>query len=315
MIVWKYILKRIEILSEYDFRDSENAINFEVTENYDNLENYLKEKHNISSRLIKRVVRERMLFLNEEKVRRYVPIKKGDKITLLMTDEETETLPDSDIELNIIYEDDDLLAINKEPDTVVHTTRRHPLGTVANGVADYFIKNGIKKTERFINRLDKNTSGVLLVGKNAFSHQQVSDQFKNDEVIKYYLAIVDGIVEKDCGTIDLPIEREEEESVKRIVRADGKRAVTHYEVVKRYKNASLLKVRLETGRTHQIRVHLEYVGHPIIGDSLYFKESELIDRQALHSYSLEITQPRSRKKLLLTAELPEDMKRLIKLVK
>ncbi len=298
-------------MEEFDFRDSENAISFIVKEDYDNLENYLKEKHNISSRLIKRVVRERMLFLNEKKVRRYVPVSKGDKISLLMTDEDTDTLPDSGVDLDIIYEDLDLIAINKKPNTVVHNTRRHPLGTVANGVADYFIKTGIKKTERFINRLDKNTSGVLLVGKNAFSHQQISDQFKNDEVVKHYMAVVDGIVEKDFDTIDLPIERENEDSVKRIVREDGKNAVTHYEVVERYKNASLLKVRLETGRTHQIRVHLKYIGYPIIGDSLYFEESELIDRQALHSYSLEIVQPRNKEKIVLTAELPGDMKRLL----
>lgn len=301
-------------MKEYDFIDSESIISFYVDRDSDNLEVFLKGRYNVSSRLIRRLVREKLIFLNRERVRRNVSIRKGDIITLVMEDEEDSNLPDSDVELDIIYEDFDLLVLNKQPFTVVHMTKGHPIGTIANGVSDYFLKNNIKKSVRFINRLDRETSGVLLIGKNAFSHQQVSHQFKNNTVKKYYIAIVEGIVKDDFGTIDKPIERESEDSMLREVNPEGKRAITHYEVIKRYKEATLLKVRLETGRTHQIRVHLKYMGHPIIGDSLYNKESSLISRQALHSYSMEIYQPRREKRLYLVADLPKDIKRLIEVL-
>lgn len=295
-----------------DFRDSESVISFEVKKDADNLEHFLKSEHDISSRLIRKLVRERMIFLNREKVRRNVSVKSGDVITLIMPDEEDNNLPQEEVALDIVYEDMDLVVLNKQPFTVVHTTKGHPIGTLANGLSYYFLVNGIKKSIRFINRLDRDTSGILLVGKNSFSHQQISSQFKNDTVEKTYLTIVDGLVESDSGTIDAPIEREDgEDSIIRIVRPDGKRSVTHYEVVERYKSSTLLKVRLETGRTHQIRVHLKHIGHPIIGDSLYFEESEHIDRQALHSYSMCINLPRTNERIELTAPMPEDMKNLI----
>ncbi|MDO5707075.1 MAG: RluA family pseudouridine synthase [Andreesenia angusta] len=300
-------------MMDYNFTDDENTVSFKVNEDYENLEKYLKKEYEISSRMIKRMVREKSIYLNGKKVKRNVEIKKGDIITLLMQEEQDETLPDPDVKLDIVYEDNDLLVLNKQPFRVVHTTRNHQMGTIANGVVDYFIREGIKKRVRFINRLDRDTSGILLIGKNSFAHQQISKQFEADTVVKNYMTLVKGVVLKDSDTIDLPIEREDEEnSIIRIVRADGKRAITHYQVIKRFKNASLLKVRLETGRTHQIRVHLKYIGHPIIGDSLYYKESPFIKRQALHSYSMEIDRPRTKERILLEAELPKDMKELIK---
>lgn len=303
-------------MEDSKFQDSESCVSFKVKRDCDKLENYLKEDYGVSSRMIKRMVRDKSIYLNQEKVRRNVKVRKGDIIHLIMGDEEENSLPDPEVNLNIVYEDMDLLVLNKQPYTVVHTTRNHQMGTIANGVADYFITKDIKKRVRFINRLDRDTSGILLIGKNSFSHQQVSDQFKNDTVTKKYMTLVDGVVKADKGTIDAPIEREDaEESIIRVVRPDGKRAVTHFEVAERYKNATLLKVRLETGRTHQIRVHLKYMGHPIIGDELYFEKSPYIDRQALHSYYMEIEQPRTREKLMLEAELPEDMKNLIEVLK
>jgi 23S rRNA pseudouridine1911/1915/1917 synthase len=304
-----------EQMEQNKFKENENTVSFKVESDADNLEHFLKREYDVSSRLIKKMVRERSIFLNGDKVKRNVNVKKGDVITLVMEDEEDNNLPQPDIELDIIYEDIDLIALNKKPFTVVHTTKGHPIGTIANGLSYYFMENGIKKKIRFINRLDRDTSGVLLVGKNSFAHQQIAKQFKDNSVEKTYMTVVDGVVEKDSDTIDLPIERECEDSILRVVREDGKKAVTHYEVVERYKSATLLKVKLETGRTHQIRVHLKHIGHPIIGDSLYFKESELIDRQALHSYAMKIKLPRDKKQVELVASLPFDMINLIEKLK
>jgi 23S rRNA pseudouridine1911/1915/1917 synthase len=304
-----------EELKEGIFGESESVVSFDVKTDADNLEQFLKREYDVSSRLIKKMVREKSIFLNGEKVRRNVSIKRGDIITLVMEEEQDNNLPDPEIELDIIYEDIDLIVLNKKPYTVVHTTQGHPIGTIANGISYYFMEKGIKKKVRFINRLDRDTSGVLLIGKNSFAHQQVSKQFKDNTVEKTYLTVVDGIVEKDRDTIDLPIEREDEDSIIRVVRPDGKRAITHYEVVERYKNATLLKVILETGRTHQIRVHLKHIGHPIIGDSLYFEENGDIDRQALHSYGMKIKLPRNKKEIELKAELPYDIVELIEKLK
>lgn len=304
-----------EELKESRFSESESVVSFKVDIDADNLEQFLKREYDVSSRLIKKMVREKSIFLNGEKVRRNVNVKKGDTITLVMEDEQDNNLPEPDIELDIIYEDIDLIVLNKKPYTVVHTTQGHPMGTLANGLSYYFLENNLKKKIRFINRLDRDTSGVLLVGKNSFAHQQISNQFKDNSVEKTYLTVVDGVVENDRDTIDLPIEREGEDSIIRVVREDGKRAVTHYEVVERYKNATLLRVRLETGRTHQIRVHLKHIGHPIIGDSLYFEESPYIERQALHSYSMKIKLPRNKNEIELKAELPYDIADLIEKLK
>lgn len=302
-------------MKQIEFVESESMVSFKVEADSDNLEQFLKREYDVSSRLIKKMVRERSIFLNGEKVRRNVNVVKGDVISLFMQDEEDNNLPEPEMELDIIYEDIDLVVLNKKPFTVVHTTQGHPMGTLANGLAYYFLENNIKKKIRFINRLDRDTSGVLLVGKNSFAHQQISKQFKDNTVEKTYLTVVDGVVEADKATIDLPIERESEDSIMRVVRADGKRAVTHYQVVERYKNATLLKVRLETGRTHQIRVHLKHIGHPIIGDSLYFKESTDIDRQALHSHTMKIKLPRNKSEVELKAELPYDILNLIEKLK
>lgn len=303
-------------MEENRFKDSEDCISFKVTEKTKNLESYLKRVHNISSRLIRKAVKDRNLYLNYQKVKRNKSVDVGDIISIILGDEEDNNLPQADVEVDIIYEDLDFLAINKQPYAVVHATKSHYMGTIANGIAYYFMEKDIRKKVRFINRLDRDTSGVLLIGKNSFGHQQISEQLSQKSIKKTYMTLVDGIVEVDSDTIDAPIEREDGEDSKiRIVRSDGKRAITHYEVVERYKDATLLKVVLETGRTHQIRVHLKHIGHPIIGDTLYFEESPYIGRQALHAYSVNIVKPRDGQEVVIRAELPQDMLNLIEKLK
>ncbi len=298
------------------YEESESLVTFKVKTDEEKIETTLKTEFSVSSRLFCKLIKNRSLFLNGENAHRKDKAKIGDIITIILPDEEDTNVKQDDIPFEIIYEDFDLVLINKQPNIVVHPTKNHPYGTILNGMSYYFEQNDIKKKVRFVNRLDRDTSGVLVLAKNSFGHQQMSKQFIEDTVEKGYMAVVDGIVEDDEGVIDAPIEREDDEdSIIRVVREDGKESITRYKVVERYKNTTLLSLKLETGRTHQIRVHLKHIGHPIVGDPLYNKEIELISRQALHSYYLKFNSVRSGEPIEIRAELPEDIKRVIEVAK
>ena len=195
---------------------------------------------------------------------------------------------------------------------VVHPTKSHYDKTIANGIS-YYIDNQKENVKiRFVNRLDMNTSGLVIVAKNAYAHHTLSTAMSENKVEKKYITVVDGIIKENEGTIDEPIYRPTEDSIKRIIDERGQSSVTHYKVIERLENATVLEVSLETGRTHQIRVHMAHIGHGIIGDELYgYVDEELINRQALHAYKLEFEQPRTKEKLKFKADIPEDMKELI----
>jgi 23S rRNA pseudouridine1911/1915/1917 synthase len=212
-----------------------------------------------------------------------------------------------DIPIDIIYEDEGLLIVNKQPHMVVHPTRSHQDNTLANGVAYYFKNKGIKRKVRFVNRLDMNTSGIVIIAKNPYVHNQLAEQMKENSVEKYYYAIVEGVLRGE-GTINEPIVRLREEDIVRVVHPSGKESITHYRAEKTFNNMTLVKLKLITGRTHQVRVHMKHIGHPIVGDTLYGKESTLIDRQALHCYEMKFINPLSGEDLRVTCPLPEDMK-------
>ena len=290
-------------------KNLEKNIIFKVEEDGKTLEDFLLEQ-DISSRLFRRVYKSKNIFVNGILKNKNEILNIDDIVSIIIEDEIDNTLPQN-IPLDIIYEDMDILALNKPPFIVVHPTKSHQENTLSNGIAYYFKENNIKRKIRLVNRLDMNTSGILLVAKSSFAHQQMALQFENNEVEKRYMAVVDGVVEKDSGIIDLPIGREEEKSIKKIVTSNGKEAITKYKVIERYNNKTLLDVELVTGRSHQIRVHLNHIGHPIIGDTLYFEPSEHINRQALHAYYLKIKQPRTHKEIELKAKLPNDIEKLI----
>ncbi|MDI3310234.1 MAG: RluA family pseudouridine synthase [Thermoanaerobacterium sp.] len=231
----------------------------------------------------------------------------GDIVELFLDDENTSVSPEK-MDLHICYEDDDILVVNKDAGIVVHPTAGHPDGTLANGVAWYYEKNNINAPIRPVNRLDRDTSGLIIFAKNPFmqNYLQIVCPMK-----KLYIAIVQGDLE-DRGTIDLPIKRKPGSTIERMVDDDGDTAVTDFYVLKRGEELSLVKLELKTGRTHQIRVHLSHIGHPIIGDTLYGSDTSYIKRQALHAYRLTFRQPFIGKCISIYSPIPEDMKAVLK---
>lgn len=295
-----------------------NKLTYVVGENITEvkLRDYLKFTENLSSRFIKSSGISGKISVNNKVAKLNHRINSNDKIEIDMKKEEHQNIEPEKMDLQVVYEDVDIIVINKRPGMVVHPTRGYPFGTLANGVLYYFKEKGEKCIVRLVSRLDMDTSGLIIIAKNQFSHMALARDMQDKDLHaktfeKSYMAIVHGNMKEKLGTINLPIGKPEEESIKREVCENGQRSVTHYEVMESFRNADLVKVTLETGRTHQIRVHLSHIGHPIYGDSLYgTSESQYIDRQALHAYKLIIPHPRTGEELILMTELPEDMKEL-----
>ena len=284
------------------------------------LREYLKREMGISTRLIRSASIQKRIFINNEVVKMNRAIKNGEIIKIDLEKEESQNIAPEKIDIDIVYEDEDILVVNKKPFMVVHPTKTYQSGTLANGVINYFMESNQNCIVRLVSRLDMNTSGLIIIAKNQFSHGMLSKAMSENKVEKRYLAIVHGIFKEKQGTIDKPIYRPEgiENGTRRVVDERGQRSITHYKVVEEFSDSSLVECKLETGRTHQIRVHLSYLGHPIYGDVLYGdgdNEGDLIERQALHAYGLDFKSPRTEKELSLRADLPDDMKELMKKLK
>lgn len=235
-------------------------------------------------------------------------VEKGDLIEACFPEEKNDYMPQK-IDLTIHYEDDDLLVVEKPYDMVVHPTKTHYNDTMLNGILYYFKENNIHSKVRFVNRLDRYTSGVLLVAKNKFAHSFMSKNNGLWEMDKEYIAVVQGQMSGE-GTIKGKIALAED-GIKREVRSDGQEAITHYRVIASSEKASLLSIQLETGRTHQIRVHMSHLGHPLLGDELYGGDTSAIARQALHATKLGFFSPRKEKKQEIKIMLPDDIRELI----
>lgn len=272
----------------------------------------LKKRMGFSSRLLTNMKRGGTVTRNGVEVRLFADVIEGDLIQAVLPEERSNFIPE-DIPIEAVYEDDDMLIINKQPWVVVHPTKGHPTGTITNGLMKRMEDRGEHFKVRFVNRLDRDTSGLLIVAKNSHCQDTLTKQMKSDDVEKRYYAVVHGVVEKDAGTIDLPIDRADPDDVRRCVIETGYPSVTHYKVVERFAAGfTMVELRLETGRTHQIRVHMSHVGHPLVGDSLYGQEEpELIERQALHSYYLRFRHPVSEEEREVKAGLPQDIKDLV----
>lgn len=297
-------------MSKFDYIVTEDDVKNELQ-----IKALLRFNFKLSSRLNKKIKRENLILLNGKSVKTYLLPAAGDILSISMPEEISDFIPEA-IPIEIVYEDDDLLVINKQSGIVVHPTKGHPSHTIANGVMKYMIDSTQSFKIRFINRLDMDTSGILVVAKNSHVQDDFTKQMAGNKVEKKYIAVVKGILAHDEGIIDLPIGRPDIERPERSVLYDntGADSITHYKVIERYITGyTLVELILKTGRTHQIRVHMSHIGHPVVGDYLYGGSNVLlIERQALHAHKLSFFKSITKEKLELEAPVPEDIAQLIR---
>lgn len=288
-----------------------------VKENkYQSINQILKQKFKISARLQHKLITSKQIFLNGNQADSRIAPQINDAITVnLDFNEESENIIPTPIPLNIIYEDEALLILDKPAGIAVHPSISHYTDSLANGVKYYFYTIGLKRKIRPVNRLDLNTSGLIVFAKNEYVQECLIQQMQTNEFKKEYLAIVHGIFENVQGTINLPIARKENSIIERCISENGQEAITHYEVLKTSNDLSLVHCILQTGRTHQIRAHMSAIGHPLVGDTLYGPNfSDSITRQALHSYKISFIHPISHQIVSFTSELPDDIKSSIEAI-
>lgn len=306
---------------------------------YQTIKEVLKIEFSMSDRLLLKLKKLQKIFLNHEVVYVHHHIKTGDLIECdLNYEEDNSNIVPTQMPLSILYEDEAYLVINKPAGIPVHPSCDHYTDSLSNGVSYYFNQIGLHKKIRPVNRLDKNTSGLVIFAKNEYVQECLVKQMKSKEFIKKYIAIVEGhLKEKEC-TICAPIARKEKSIIERCVNENGETSITHYRILNRKELNKLFKIdkeidnipkynncihvtnsqfdivecTLETGRTHQIRVHFAYIGHPLLGDTLYGNPSPLITRQALHSYSVSFVHPILKERVDYIAPIPDDFKKLIK---
>ena len=274
-----------------------------VTKNNETINQILKSKLHISSRLLYKLINKKVIYLNNQICDTRNTANKGDLLSVdLSYDEDNSNVVPTKMNLNIVFEDDSILVLNKPAGISTHPSMLHFEDSLSNGVKYYFDSIGLHKKIRPVNRLDLNTSGLIIFAKNEYIQECLIKQMENNSFKKEYHAIIIGHLENKKGTIDKPIARKQNSIIERCIDENGKKAVTHYEVVKEFDNCSLVKCTLETGRTHQIRVHFASIGHPLLGDSLYGEKSDLIDGQALACTKLSFIHPVSDEKMTLEIE-------------
>ena len=284
------------------------------------LDAFLSKQSEFSSRSqIQNLIKKGQVFVNNKLVKSSFLVKNDDEISVELSDEFNVIIQPENIPLNVIWEDDDILVVNKPKNMITHPTVKETTGTLVNALLNKYGYEGLSDLNGvlrpgIVHRLDRNTSGILMVAKNNKSHEFLSEQIKTKSAIRKYLAVVHGNFDVENGTVDAPISRHPSKPEKMAVVEGGKPSVTHYKVLEQFKEFSFLELQLETGRTHQIRVHMNYIGHPIVNDSLYAKIPFKVKttEQVLQSYSLKFATLKSDDIIELEIEQDEDVQKVLK---
>ena len=270
-----------------------------------------QKDESISRASVQRMIDEELILVNDKKAKASYKLAVGDKVTIIKEELKEVEIKAEEIPIDVVYEDDDILVVNKQKGLVVHPGNGNPDGTLVNAIMarckDSLSGIGGEIRPGIVHRIDKDTSGLLIIAKHDKAHINVSEQIKNHEVTKTYIALVRGVVKANQATIDMPIARSTKDRTKMAVSKTGKEAVTHFKVIERFKDYTLLEVNIETGRTHQIRVHMSQIGNPIVGDYVYSngKNPFGVEGQMLHSAKLEFVHPITGKPMKLEAKLPD----------
>ena len=287
------------------------TLTYEISTEYDGfpIDKYLKSQGYSSANITAIKKMPNNVVINGQWVHMNRKLSAGEVLTVnISEDNSSEKIPPVKMALDIVYEDEDIIVINKPAGLPIHPSLNHYEDSLANGLAYYYESQGKPFIFRCANRLDKNTSGLTVIAKHLVSANILSTMVKNRQFHREYYAIVRGPLAEKTGTIDAPIGRVDDSIITRQVDFEnGERAVTHYEVIKEKNGHSLVSIHLETGRTHQIRVHFKYIGHPLIGDHLYNPDFEYMNRQALHSHKIDFTHPITGSPMSFVADLPTDM--------
>ena len=270
------------------------------------IDKYLAEELGISRSTVKKMIDEGFVLVNGKKAKASLILSEADELFVKDGFIKEASFEAEDIPINIVYEDDDLLVINKKSGMVVHPGNGNTSGTLVNALMHYTKNLSNKEAFRpgIVHRIDKDTSGLMLVAKNDKAHDILAEGFKNKTIKREYIALVCGVIQEDSGVIDAPIGRDAKDRKKMCVTSENsKKAVTHFKVLKRYENYTLLRLILDTGRTHQIRVHMKYIGHPVYNDPVYGKAYNDFG-QFLHSASIDFEQPTTHEHLHFECDLP-----------
>lgn len=277
----------------------------------------VKKYNNLSRTMIQKLIEDGEILVNGSKKKTSYKVNINDEIIIHVPEAKKTNLEAENIPIDIIYEDSDIIVVNKPKGLVVHPANGNPDGTLVNAIMaickDSLSGIGGEIRPGIVHRLDKDTSGILIVAKNDKAHINLSNQIKNREVKKIYIALVRGVVSENEATIDMPIGRSTKDRKKMAVRKEGKTAITHFKVLKRFPKYTLLEIKIDTGRTHQIRVHMAEIGHPVVGDLVYSngKNEFGVEGQMLHAESLDFVHPITGKKMHLEAELPKYFKDIL----
>ena len=278
------------------------------------IDKYLSEKLELSRSKIQKLIDNKKVIVNNKTVSANYKIKMGDLIDVNDNLNYEINIEKENIPLDIVYEDDDLLIVNKESGMVTHPAPGHYTKTLVNALLYKFdISSTTDIRPGIVHRLDKDTSGLMVVAKNEKTHEKLSEMIKNKEVKRHYIALVEGVIQHETGTIDAPIGRDQYDRQKMAVTdINGKDSITHFKVLKRYKDKTLVECILETGRTHQIRVHMKYINHPVVNDPIYNKKKSDDFGQMLHSKSIEFIHPITKKEIYFEVEPPKEFMEKLK---